>query len=331
MTLPLISAGFAAFALTAYVVLDGFDLGVGALLFLERTQTSRDHMVDSITPTWDGNETWLIMAGVTLLAAFPIACGILLPALYLPVIIMLLALGLRGVSFEFRVQKKQKRHVWDLVFASGSVVAAFMQGIILGTLLNGIKTDGTRFDGTVLDVLQPFSLLCGVTLVTGYVVLGAGWLYLKANTRIQQFASRVLRVGSVCFATLFCVSCLYAKSVQPGVAVAWSSHRIALSLLAALFLILSGCLFALSGRKQRPILPFLAGIAQFIVGMAGIAVIIYPNIVPFRVSLWDAAASSASQVFILIGVAVVCPVVIAYSAFAYWVFRGRTPAGGWGE
>jgi cytochrome bd ubiquinol oxidase subunit II len=330
MTLPLISAGFAAFALTAYVVLDGFDLGVGTLLFLERTQTSRDHMVDSITPTWDGNETWLIMAGVTLLAAFPIAYGILMPALYLPVIIMLLSLGLRGVSFEFRVQKKQKRHVWDLVFASGSVVAAFMQGIILGTLLEGIKTNGTQFDGTVLDVLQPFSLLCGVTLVTGYVVLGAGWLYLKANTRIQQFASRVLRVGSVCFATLFCVSCLYAKSVQPGVAVAWSSHPMALSFLAALFVILSGCLFALSGKKQ-PILPFLTGIAQFLVGMAGIAIIVYPNIVPFRVSLWDAAASSASQVFMLIGAAVVCPVVIAYSAFAYWVFRGRTPAGGWDE
>jgi cytochrome bd ubiquinol oxidase subunit II len=330
MTLPLISAGFAAFALTAYVVLDGFDLGVGTLLFLGRTQASRDHMVDSITPTWDGNETWLIMAGVTLLAAFPVAYGILMPALYLPIIIMLLALGLRGVSFEFRAQKKQERHVWDSVFGFGSVVAAFMQGSILGTLLEGIKTNGTQFDGTVFDVLHPFSLLCGVTLVTGYIVLGAGWLYLKANPHIQRFASGVLRTGSVCLAALFCISCLYANSIQPGVAVAWSRHRIALSVLAALFVTLSGCLFTLSGKK-RPILPFLTGIAQFLVGMAGIAIIVYPNIVPFRVSLWDAAASSASQVFILIGAAVVCPVVIAYSAFAYWVFRGRTPAGGWGE
>ena len=328
MILPLISAAFAAFALMAYVVLDGFDLGVGTLLFLQRADASRDHMVDSITPTWDGNETWLIMAGVTLLAAFPIAYGILLPALYLPVIAMLLSLGLRGVSFEFRVQRKDQRHFWDMVFATGSTIAAFMQGVILGTLLEGIHIQGVQFNGSVLDVVRPLPILSGITLVVGYTVLGSGWLYFKANHLLQRFATRTLRGASICFGALFCLSCLYAVAIQPGISAAWAVHPIALSMLASLFVVLSACLFAVAGKK-RAILPFLISVTQFFVGMTGIAVIVYPNIVPFRISLWDAAASSASQMFVLIGAAVVTPVVIAYSAFAYWVFRGRTPAKGW--
>ncbi len=196
MDLPLISAFFLAFALTLYVILDGFDLGVGILLLFQRTVESRDHMVDSITPTWDGNETWIIMAGVTLLAAFPVAYSILLPAFYLPVVLMLLALGFRGVSFEFRAQTERHRHKWDTAFALGSVVAALMQGLILGGLMQGVTVQNQRFAGSVLDIIRPFPIISGVTLLFGYAVLGAGWLKLKSNLSVQHFAGCSLRVDN---------------------------------------------------------------------------------------------------------------------------------------
>jgi cytochrome d ubiquinol oxidase subunit II len=328
MKLPLFSAGFVALALVIYVILDGFDLGVGILLFLERAKASRDHMVDSITPTWDGNETWLIMAGVTLLACFPIAYGILLPALYLPIIVMLLSLGLRGVSFEFRMQSKKHHQRWDTVFAVGSTLAALMQGIILGSLLSGIRTDGLRFTGNVLDILRPLPLLSGMTLVAGYIVLGSGWLHFKSNASMQRFTTRTLRLSSASFGILFCLACIYASHAAPGVASAWSARPMILSVMACLFVVLSGCVIS-AATKPRPLLPFVLGVSQFVVGMSGIAVIVYPDVVPFRISIWDAAASNTSQVFLLVGAAIVTPVVIAYSGFAYWVFRGKTPARGW--
>ncbi len=328
MNLPLISAGFAAFALITYVVLDGFDLGVGVLLFFVPAGATRDHMIDSITPTWDGNETWLIMAGVMLLACFPIAYGILMPALYLPVIVMLLSLGLRGVSFEFRMQSKQYRRRWDMVFAAGSTIAAFMQGLILGTMLNGIKTEGTHFAGSVLDFFRPLPALTGLTVIVGYTVIGSGWLRFKGNTSIQHFSAKHLRSSSILFGILFCVACFYAYQVTPEIADAWSAYPMLLSSLACLFVVLSGCIVA-AAPKARLLLPFLLGVSQFMVGLIGVALIVYPNIVPFRVSLWDAASPDSSQIFVLIGVAFVVPVVIAYSAFAYWVFRGKTPAKGW--
>ena len=188
MDLPLLSFSFLAFALALYVILDGFDLGVGILLLLQPASASRDHMVDSITPTWDGNETWVIMAGVTLLAAFPIAYSILLPAFYLPVIVMLLALGFRGVSFEFRMQTRRYRRKWDVAFAVGSAVAAFMQGLIVGGLIQGVTVRNQRFAGSVLNIVHPLPLISGVALLFGYAVLGAGWLKLKSNPSVQHFA-----------------------------------------------------------------------------------------------------------------------------------------------
>jgi cytochrome bd ubiquinol oxidase subunit II len=330
MDLPLISFSFMAFALALYVILDGFDLGVGILLLLQPARASRDHMVDSITPTWDGNETWVIMAGVTLLAAFPIAYSILLPAFYLPVILMLLALGFRGVSFEFRVQTKRHRRKWDVAFAVGSVVAAFMQGLIVGSLVQGVTVQNQRFAGGVLNIVRPLPIISGVTLLFGYAVLGAGWLKLKSNPLVQHFASRSLRVAAPVFAILFGIGCIYAFNIQPAIRLQWASHGTALSCLVALLAVVAATLTTLT-EGTNSALPFLLGLCLFIVGIAGMALIVFPYIVPFNLSLWDAASSSTSQQFVLIGVVFVTPVVLAYSAFAYWIFRGRTPEKGWGE
>jgi cytochrome bd ubiquinol oxidase subunit II len=328
MDLPLLSASFLAFTLTLYVILDGFDLGVGILLLFQPAKAARDHMVDSITPTWDGNETWIIMAGVTLLAAFPIAYSILLPAFYLPVIVMLLALGFRGVSFEFRVQSREHRRAWDVAFGVGSLVAALMQGLIVGGLMQGVAVQNQHFAGSVLDIFRPLPLISGITLLFGYAVLGAGWLKLKSNGSLQHFANRSRRIAAPAFAAFLGIACIYAVRIQPGIRAQWASHGIALACLVGLFAIAAGTLTALPG-KTRTALPFLIGQLLFVVGISGTALIVFPEIVPFSMSLWDASSSSTSQRLVMIGAACVTPLVLAYSAFAYWIFRGRTPENGW--
>ena len=328
MDLPLLSAFFAAQALAFYVMLDGFDLGVGALLLLQPDEILRDRMVDSIMPTWDGNETWLIMAGVTLLAAFPIAYGILLPAFYLPLIAMLLSLGLRGVSFEFRYQTEGGRRIWDRAFGAGSIIAALMQGLIVGALIQGVNVQGERFNGSVLDAFRPFALLTAAAVLAGYCVLGSGWLRLKATGALRSFANDVLRRVIWVFAALATAVCVSAYFVQPGIALVWAAHLWLLATISVLF-IAGVMILARAVGSSADSAPFLLGLVLFALAICGLGVAIFPDIVPFRLSLWAAASSTRSHVFLLVGVAIVTPVVLAYSAFAYRVFRGKTPDKGW--
>ena len=243
MDLPLFSALFAGFSLMLYVLLDGFDLGVGALLLLQKQEKSRDNMIDSITPTWDGNETWLIMTGVTLLAGFPIAYGILMPAFYVPLVIMLLALGLRGVSFEFRSQTKGYQRHWDVVFGVGSIVTACMQGLILGGLIQGVTIRGEAFTGSVFDCLRPFPLLCAACVLSGYMMLGGCWLYLKTTGISRDFAARALRSTLIVFLMAFGVACFTAASVQPAVQSAWGTHTASLTTIVGLMSLAAVALF----------------------------------------------------------------------------------------
>jgi cytochrome d ubiquinol oxidase subunit II len=326
--LPLLSAGFAALALTLYVLLDGFDLGVGILLFFQPRQELRNHMVDAITPTWDGNETWLILAGVTLLAAFPLAYGILMPALYLPLIIMLLSLGLRGVSFEFRVQTILKRQFWDRVFAVGSLLAALAQGAVVGTLLQGVPLDGTQYAGGAFDFFSPLSGLTAAALATGYMILGAGWLFLKGSDAVDKFARRSLQSLVPVFALLCAASIAYGAANVAELRDAVYDHRASLIGFGIAFFG-SVALVVPSMKHKSAAFPFLLGMALFLIGIVAAVIVIFPNIVPFRLSIWDASSSRLSQIFLLIGAVVVTPVVIANSLFAYWVFRGKTPPQGW--
>src|SRR5258705_36837 len=238
MDLPLLSALFLLFALVMYVMLDGFDLGVGALLFAQRDERVRDRMVAAIAPTWDGNETWLVMAALTLLAGFPRAYGILLPAFYIPIILMLLSLGLRGVSFEFRHNSETSRRRWDIVFAGGSLVAALAQGLVVGGLLQGVNTDLESFGGSPLDTFSPFCLLTGVTVVAGYATLGVGWLRLKGEDATRAFARRHQRWLPLAFVGLATVTAVIAVTMQHDLALSWRDHRIALSICLLAFV---GC------------------------------------------------------------------------------------------
>jgi cytochrome d ubiquinol oxidase subunit II len=330
MDLPLLSALFLFFALTMYVMLDGFDLGVGVLLLAQRQQHVRNRMVDAIAPTWDGNETWLIMAGLTLLAGFPRAYGIVVPAFYIPIVVMVLALGLRGVSFEFRHNSKMSRRRWDIVFAGGSLVAALAQGLVVGGLLQGVDTDLDSFGGSPLDTFRPFCLLSGVAVVAGYATLGAGWLRLKGDDATRAFARRHQRWLPLAFLALAIITGLTAASMQPNLAASWRDHRIAFSFCLLAF---TGCALAIASFAGRgdadDRLGFGLALAMMISGVAALGLSFFPNIVPFRLTLWQAASPPSTQAFLLIGALVTTPVVLTYSAFAYWVFRGRTPAEGW--
>ena len=330
MDLPLLSALFLLFALTIYVLLDGFDLGVGALLLAQRDQRVRDRMVDAIAPTWDGNETWLIMAGVTLLAGFPIAYGILLPAFYIPVILMLLSLGLRGVSFEFRHNSATSRRRWDVVFAGGSLVAALAQGVIIGGLIQGVNVDRDAFGGSPLDTFSPFCALTGVTVVAGYATLGVGWLRLKGEDATRAFARNYQRWLPLAFLALTIITAVIAATVQPNLTVSWRDHRTALSFCLLAF---SGCALGIAwfaGRDDADDrIGFGLALAMMLSGVAALGLSFFPNVIPFRISLWEAASATASHEFLLIGALVTTPVILAYTAFAYWVFRGRTPVDGW--
>jgi cytochrome d ubiquinol oxidase subunit II len=330
MDLPLLSALFLLFALTMYVMLDGFDLGVGVLLLAQRDQRVRNRMVDAIAPTWDGNETWLIMAAITLLAGFPRAYGILLPAFYIPVILMLLSLGLRGVSFEFRHNSATSRRRWDMVFAGGSLVAALAQGLVVGGLIQGIDTDLDSFGGSPLDTFSPFCLLTGVTVIAGYATLGVGWLRLKGDAATRAFARTHQRWLPLAFLGLTLITGVIAATLQPHLAVSWRAHRLALSLCLLAF---TACALGIVWSARRDDaddrVGFGLALAMMLSAVAALGLSFFPNVIPFRITLWEAASGTASHEFLLIGALITTPVILTYTAFAYRVFRGRTPDDGW--
>jgi cytochrome d ubiquinol oxidase subunit II len=320
--LTLVAAAVTAFALCMYVVLDGFDLGVGALLLFPTDEAIRDRMVEAIEPTWDGNETWLILAGVSLFGAFPLAYSVLLPAFYLPIILMLMALGCRGVSMEFRFQTRTWRRFWDKAFGVGSIVAALSQGLILGGAIQGVAVTGHQFSGHVLDFLAPFPLILGLTTLLGYVCLGAAWLYLKGLSELQRFAAITLRISAVLFAIAACVSFAGATYVQPQILEIWAKLGSWLVLLAVIFLGLL-CTAVVRIGRSGDAWPFVYVSLAILVLVVGLAVNVYPTIVPFRISLSDASSESISQRFIVTGACVVIPVILGYTILSYRVFKGK--------
>ncbi len=285
-------------------------------------------MVDAIAPTWDGNETWIVMAAIALFAGFPLAYGILLPALYLPLIIMLLALGIRGVTFEFRVQSRSYKRQWDAAFGVASIVVALAQGAAAGALIFGVHVQGDRFAGSVFDFVNPLALLTGCALLAGYIMLGAGWLRLKEQGELRTFAGRIFRLANLAFVVLIVLAWIAAALVQPGVRSRFAEHWLGFSLLAILILA-SQAVAIRSIAGTSDLKPFAFGLLQCTLAALGAWLVVYPGVVPFRIDLWSAASAPPTQAFLLVGAALVVPIILTYSAFAYRVFRGKTAAEGW--
>ena len=315
-----------AFSVLMYVVADGFDLGCGILFAVEPGRQDRDVMVNSIAPVWDGNETWLVMGGTALLAVFPLAYSIILPALYPTVIGMLLALIFRGVAFEFRFRAhtERGRARWDFVFFAGSTAAALCQGLTLGGLLQGIKVVDAAYAGGWWDWLTPFTVLCGVAVVVGYALLGACWLVWRTSGALHDRARRQAAVlGWATLAMIAAVS-LWTPFLRGDLAHRWFSWPgIVFTAPVPILVGLLALAFFRSLASGRDRLPFFCVLGWFVLCFAGLGISLFPLIVPPSITIWQAAAPRASQEFLLVGAAVMIPVILAYSAYAYWVFRGK--------
>lgn len=327
--LPLVWAAILAIAVTLYVILDGFGLGLGILFHSELREDKRDLMMNTVAPFWDGNQTWLIMGGGGLLVAFPKAYGVIMSGLYIPVIIMLLALVFRGVAFEYRWVAKPHHQLWDLAFSWGALVAAFAQGVILGGLLQGITVVDGQFAGGSFDWLSIFSLLCGAGVVGAYALLGTTWLIYKTEGDLQSWA-RYKANSALLFviATMVLVS-LWTPFSVPGIWERWFSWPNVLLLspipLLTAYAVYS-CWQGIEDEKSD-IRAFFSAIALFLLGLLGLVISNVPYLVPRSLTVWETAAAPSSQIFMLVGTLLMLPIIIGYTAFVYWTFRGKVRAG----
>jgi cytochrome d ubiquinol oxidase subunit II len=310
--------------------MDGFDLGVGVLFAFEKDAQDRDVMVNTIAPVWDGNETWLVLGGSGMYAAFPGAYSTILPAVYPLVIIMLMGLIFRGVAFEFRFRAIERhRRMWDWAFLGGSIAAGFCQGAILGALIQGTHLKDDVFAGTPLDWMTPFTFFCGIAVVCGYGLLGASWLLWRTTGHLHANMRRhTMTLGVVMLALLGIVS-LWTPFLNPSFMQRWY-HGTGLIATAAgpiLSILLAVVFFRSVRDPAHEKLPFFCTLGWFVLGFLGLGYSIFPMIVPPSMDIWQASSSHSSQVFALVGAGVMIPIILAYSAFSYYIFRGKVEPG----
>ena len=322
--LAFIWAALIAFAVLAYVLLDGFDLGIAILFPVLKSRDDRHLAMNTIAPVWDGNETWLVLGGGGLLAVFPLAYAIVMPALYPLIIVMLLGLIFRGVAFEFVHRTKRMQGFWEVGFWAGSLAAATAQGMALGALVQGIAVQGRAYAGGSWDWLTPFSALTALALVVGYALLGATWLILKTEGDLHDLAARLARplgagmlvlIGAVSLATVF---------VRPEYMTRWFAWPTAVFSAVVPILVAAAAWGLWTGlRDGRALRPLLSTMAMFVLSYVGLGVSFYPNIVPPGLTIAEAAAPDKSLAFLLVGASVLIPMILAYTAYSYWVFRGK--------
>jgi cytochrome bd ubiquinol oxidase subunit II len=313
-----------ALAVFYYVVFDGFDLGVGMLYGLLRDDAARTTTMNSVAPVWDGNETWLVFGGLGLLTAFPLAFSIIIPAVYFPILMMLLALVFRGVAFEFRFKHTTLRRLWDGAFCGGSLVATFAQGIVLGTFIQGFKVEGRHFTGSSFDWVSPFPIAIGVALMLGYGLLGACWLILKTEGELQDWARRAAGICLVAVLVAIAAVSIWTPLARAEIAQRWFSWP-NIALLSPVPIVTALIAFGEweALRRRHELTPFLGAVALFLMSFIGIAISLWPMIVPYHYTLWETASSPSTQAFLLIGTLFLLPVILMYTAWSYWVFRGK--------
>jgi cytochrome bd ubiquinol oxidase subunit II len=331
MTLDLVPIWTVILALSVfmYVLLDGFDLGVGILFPFAPGDAGRDTIMASVAPVWDGNETWLVMGGLGMLTAFPLAFAIIFPALYFPVLAMLLGLIFRGVAFEFRATASAvRRHWWDRAFFWGSLVATFAQGCVLGKFVLGFELQGRQYAGSTWDWLHPFVLAVGVGLVFGYVLLGATWLVMKTEGELQQWARGKARRASFGVLAFIALVSAWTPFLHEHIAARWFSwpNMLFFSPVPLITALLALWLWRALARGGD-VAPFLASMGLFLLCYLGLAISLFPYVVPHTLTLWDAATAPEGQAFLLIGTMFLIPVIFTYTGWSYWVFRGKVRAG----
>lgn len=334
LDLPLIWAGLIAVAVLLYVLLDGFDLGIGILFPFARSPGERDVMMNTVAPVWDGNETWLVLGGGGLLAAFPLAYSVLMPAFYLPVLLMLAGLIVRGVAFEFRFRARDRgRRFWTQMFAGGSVLTTWAQGLILGGFIQGVVVRDERFAGGQFDWLTPYTLLVSVGLLAGYALLGATWLMMKTKDNLHGDAKRWSLISGAATAVLLAAVSLATLVIHPRVAARWGVNLggdvvidwavLAPLLVVPLLGLVGLAIIFLTARRGSHRWPFVGALLVFLSGYVGLAVGFAPYVVPYALSFRQAAAPDNALGLMLVGTVVILPMILAYTAWVYWVFRGK--------
>jgi cytochrome bd ubiquinol oxidase subunit II len=327
--LPLIWAVIILFGIMMYVVMDGFDLGIGILFPFLPDKQDRDVMMNTVAPIWDGNETWLVLGGAGLFAAFPLAYAVVLSAFYLPLILMLIGLIFRGVAFEFRFKSEPgKRRMWDKAFAGGSYVATFFQGVTLGGFVQGVPVRDGAYAGGALDWITPFSLFTGAGLIVAYALLGATWLVVKTESRLQQRMRELARVLVWVLLAVIAGISVWTPLAEEYIAKRWFSFPnifwfSPVPVLVALSAF--GLLRAL--RRGAHVLPFLLTLALIFLGYSGLGISLWPNVIPHSVSIWQASGPPQSLGFTLVGALFIIPIILMYTIWSYWVFRGKVRHG----
>lgn len=326
--LPLVWAAIIATAVTLYVVLDGFGLGLGILFPLAPEEKRRDVMMNTVAPFWDGNQTWLIMGGGGLFVAFPKAYAVVMSGLYLPIIIMLLALVFRGVAFEFRWVAKPNHQLWDRAFAWGAIVATFCQGLVLGGLLQGISVTDGQFSGGALDWLTPFAIFCGIGLLSAYALLGTTWLIVKTEGDLEAWARDKARLALLAVLAATVIISIWTPLAVPRIMDRWFTMPNFLFLAPIpVFTAVAGYLCWRGIETGAQVQPFASAIGLFLLGLLGLVISNMPYLVPDSMTVWEAAAPPSSQLFMLVGTLVMLPIILGYTAFVYWTFRGKVREG----
>lgn len=323
--LPLIWAVIIIFGIMMYVVMDGFDLGIGILFPFMKDKTDRDVMMNTVAPVWDGNETWLVLGGAALFGAFPLAYSVVLSALYLPLILMLMGLIFRGVAFEFRFKATdEKRHLWDKAFIGGSLAATFFQGVALGAFIEGIPVVNRQFAGGDMDWLSPFTLFCGVALIAAYALLGCTWLIMKTEGALQKAMHDLARPLAIAVLVVMGIVSLWTPLAHPDIAHRWFTLPNLFWFLPVPILVLVTMygLFKAVARNAH-YTPFLLTLLLIFLGYSGLGISLWPNIIPPSVSIWDASSPPQSQGFMLVGTLFIIPFILGYTFWSYYVFRGK--------
>lgn len=326
--LPIVWAAIIALGVFLYVMLDGFDLGIGLLFPFFEKKGDRQVMLNTVAPVWDGNETFMVLGGAALYGAFPVVYATLLPANYMPLVLMLAGLIFRGAAFELRGKAQRTQHLWDLMFIAGSALATFCQGVVLGSLLQGIKIVDGRFAGGAFDWMSPFSIFCGLGLLVTYATLGCGWLIIKTEGALQEKMYWLMKPISIVLLGVIFVVSAWTVLGQPAVARRWFEGWNVLYFLPVPMLVLAsvwGIHRAVDRRSEHT--PFRLGLVLLFLGYSGFIISIWPNIIPPSLTIWEASSSHSSQLFLLVGTAIILPIILCYSYLQYRVFRGKVREG----